>query len=170
MHHSQFPRRFVTYLPTRLDGRRRELGGTEIRIKRNDCIGLSTSGNEMRQLVCPMTGASPKGADMAMTKGVNSCFPAAACSMPAAEGCVGQHRSCQRVLRHSACRHTGGHRPVLRARGGAPRSSLFGQGPGGAHRQLPSQPLRSGQAHRVAGHGGTGSAVWLHGRGHRVTK
>jgi L-cysteate sulfo-lyase len=48
---------------------KKELGGPEIWIKRDDCTGLSTGGNKTRKLEFLMAEAELQGAEMVMTQG-----------------------------------------------------------------------------------------------------
>ena len=72
MHLSRFPRLHLAHLPTpleKMDRLTRELGGPEIWIKRDDCTGLSTGGNETRKLEFLMAEAQQQGAEIVMTQG-----------------------------------------------------------------------------------------------------
>lgn len=72
MHLARFPRIFLAHLPTpleRLDRLKKELGGPEIWIKRDDCTGLSTGGNKTRKLEFLMAEAEIQGADTVITQG-----------------------------------------------------------------------------------------------------
>ena len=71
MHLARFPRVFLAHLSTPLEPMERlskELG-VEIWIKRDDCTGMSTSGNKTRKLEFLMAEALEQGADMVKTQG-----------------------------------------------------------------------------------------------------
>jgi L-cysteate sulfo-lyase len=72
MHLARFPRHFLAHLPTpleKMDRLTKELGGSEIWIKRDDCTGLSTGGNKTRKLEFLMAEAESEGAEIVMTQG-----------------------------------------------------------------------------------------------------
>ncbi|WP_341211458.1 D-cysteine desulfhydrase [uncultured Limimaricola sp.] len=67
-----FPRLRLGHLPTPLEPMDRlsaELGGPRLWVKRDDCTGLSSGGNETRKLEYLMAEAKARGADTVITQG-----------------------------------------------------------------------------------------------------
>ena len=81
MHLSRFPRVHLAHLPTPLEplpNLSKELGGPNLFIKRDDCTGLGTGGNKTRKLEFLIADALEQGADVVITQGAPTSFPAAA--------------------------------------------------------------------------------------------
>jgi L-cysteate sulfo-lyase len=94
MHLARFPRVHLAHLPTpleKLDRLSKELGGPEIWIKRDDCIGLSTDGNKTRKLEFLMAEAQAMGADTVMTQGATQSNHARQTAAAAAKLGMGCH-------------------------------------------------------------------------------
>ena len=68
----KFPRVSLAHLPTPLEHLprlSRHLGGPDIYVKRDDCIGLASGGNKTRKLEYSMAEALQQGADTVITVG-----------------------------------------------------------------------------------------------------
>ena len=94
MYLARFPRLSLAHLPTPLEPMPRlsaALGGPEIWVKRDDCTGLSTGGNQTRKLEFLMADALEQGAHMVMTQGATQSNHARQTAAAAARLGLGCH-------------------------------------------------------------------------------
>jgi len=94
MHLDRFPRVFRAGLltpPAKMDCLFKDLGGPEIWNKRDDCAGLSTSGNKPRKLAFFAAQSLAMAGDTVMTQGATQPSHARQTAVFAAKPGLGRH-------------------------------------------------------------------------------
>src|ERR1700729_1920017 len=88
MNLARFPRIRFAHLPTPLEylpNLSKALNGPEIWIKRDDCTGMTTGGNNTRKLEFLRAEARDQDADIVLTQGATQSIPARQTLSPAAK-------------------------------------------------------------------------------------